>query len=131
MNTMPDRERGFTLIEVLIAVVVLAIAILGFSAMTLGTIRGLSFSDKLTTATTLAQKQLEEINNASYDDVIAANYPLEDFGAVAGYETFRRSVTISDATPEINTKTVTVNVWWRHNVGTTRNVNLSTIILQW
>ena len=128
---MPHSGRGFTLIEVLIAVVVLAIAILGFSAMTLGTIRGLSISDKLTTATTLAQKQLEEINKASYDDVIADEYLLEDFGGIVGYETFRRLVTISDATPEINTKTVTVDVWWRNDVGITRNVNLSTIILQW
>lgn len=128
---MTCRERGFTLIEVMIAVIVLAIAVLGFSAMTLGTIRGLAFSDKLTTATTLAQHQLEEINNASYDDVIAANYPLEDFGTIAGSETFRRAVTISDATPETNTKTVTVDVWWRDDVGTTRNVNLSTIIMQW
>ena len=122
---------GFTLFEVMIAIVVLSIAVLGFSAMTLGTIRGLAFSDKLTTATTLAQKQMEELNNAPYVNVIADNYAPEDFGAIAGYEKFRRSVTIADATPEVNTKTATVNVWWRDDVGTTRNINLSTLLLQW
>lgn len=122
---------GFTLIEVMISIVVLSIAVLGFSAMTLGTIRGLAFSDKLTTATTLAQKQMEELNNAPYADVVADNYPLEDFGDIAGYEKFRRSVTIADATPEVNTKTVTVNVWWRDDGGLLRNVNLSTLVLQW
>lgn len=123
--------RGFTLIEVMISIVVLSISVLGFSAMTMGTIRGLSISDKLTTATTLAQTKMEELNNAPYADVIAENFPLEDYGAIAGYEKFRRSVTISAATPEMNTKTVTVNVWWHDDVGTTRNVNLSTLILQW
>lgn len=122
---------GFTLIEVLISIVVLSIAVLGFSAMTLGTIRGLSISDKLTTATTLAQRQMEELNNAPYADVVADNYPLEDYGTIEGFEKFRRSVTIADATPEVNTKTVTVNVWWRDIEGGTRNVNLSTLILQW
>lgn len=122
---------GFTLVEVMISIVVLSIAVLGFSAMTLGTIRGLAFSDKLTTATTLAQKQMEKLNNAPYVDVVADNYPPEDFGDLAGYEKFSRAVTIADATPEPNTKTVTVNVWWRDDAGTTRNVNLSTIILQW
>lgn len=122
---------GFTLIEVMISIVVLSIAVLGFSAMTLGTIRGLSFSDRLTTATTLAQTRMEELNNAPYADVIADNYPPEDFGDIAGYETFRRSVTVADAAPEVNTKTVTVNVWWRDDAGTTRNVNLSTLLLQW
>lgn len=122
---------GFTLVEVMIAIVVLSIAVLGFSAMTLGTIRGLSFSDRLTTATTLAQKQMEELNNAPYADVIADNYPLENYGDIAGYETFSRAVTIAEATPETNTKTVTVNVWWRDDAGSTRNVNLSTILLQW
>lgn len=122
---------GFTLIEVMISIVVLSIAILGFSAMSLGTIRGLSISDRQTTATTLAQRQIEELNNAPYDDVVADNYPLEDYGSIAGYTQFRRSVTIADATPEANTKTVTVNVWWRDDSGTTRNANLSTLLLQW
>lgn len=124
-------DTGFTLIEVMISIVVLSIAVLGFSAMTLGTIRGLSFSDRMTTATTLAQTQMEALNNAPYDNVIADNYPPEDFGAIAGYETFRRTVTIADATPEVNTKTVTVNVWWRDDAGTPRNVTLSTLLLQW
>ena len=124
-------STGFTLVEVLISIVVLSIAVLGFSAMTLGTIRGLSFSDKLTTATTLAQRQMEVLNNAPYDQVVADNYPIEDYGSIAGYPKFSRSVTVADATPENNTKTVTVNVRWLDDAGTTRNVNLSTLLLQW
>ncbi len=122
---------GFTLLEVLVTIVVLSIGILVLSAMTVGTIRGLSYSDNLTTATALAQKQIEEIKNAPYDDVIVANYPLEDYGGIVGYQLYRRSVTITDATPEPNTKTVTVNVWWRDDAGATRNVNVSTLIVQW
>ncbi len=104
--------RGFTLTEVLIAIVILSVGFIGLSAMTLTTVKSLSFSRKLTTATTLSQEKLEEIKNTPYPLVDAASYPQETFDAATAYQPFTRVVTIRNG-PLSNTKTVTVTTSWR------------------
>ena len=121
-------SQGFTLLEVLITMVILSIVLLGFAAMTLGTIRGLAYSDHLTTATNLARKQMEEIKQAAYGGVISKNYP-EDYVRIVDYEMFDWKATIEPG-PD-NTKTVTVDVRWYNDAGATRTVSLSTLIVQW
>ncbi len=128
-QTLPD-SRGFTLIEVLIATMLLSVAFLGLASMTMGTIRGLSFSDKQTTATTLARAKIEQIKHATFPTVTTANYPPEDFQTMAGYARFHRAVTITDNTPEQHMKTITVTVSWRADSGKTRTVVLMTVIDQ-
>lgn len=123
-----NDSSGFTLPEVLIAIVVLSIGLLGLSAMTIATMRSLSFSDNLTTATTLARKKIEQIKNASYSDVDQGDYPDETYGTIAGYKQFERQVTIADATPLLNMKTITVQVFWRNTAGDTRDVTIRNVI---
>ncbi len=124
------RCGGFTLVEVMIAIIVLSIGFLGLSAMTLGTIRGMSHSQNLTMATALAREQLERIVRADYDAVVAANYPSDNYNTMAGYEQFQRTVTITDDTPQANAKTITVGVSWRNNARITKTAVLSTVIIQ-
>ena len=124
------RCGGFTLPEVMMALVVLSISFLGLSAMILGTIRGLSHSQNLTLATALAREQYERIVRADYDTVVAPNYPPDDYNTMAGYEQFQRTITITDDTPRANAKTITVRVSWRNNARITRTAVLSTIIVQ-
>lgn len=123
------RCAGFTLIEVMIATVVLSVGFLGLSAMSLGTIRGISYSANLSKATALAREQLERIENTDYDTVIADNYPQEAYNTMAGFEQFQRTVTIANDTPQATAKTVTVTVSRRHKAGIIRTVTLSTIIM--
>jgi type IV pilus assembly protein PilV len=122
------HSRGFTLIESLIAIVLLSIGILGLSAMTISTIRGLTFSDKQTIATTLARDRLEQIKHAGYANATSAQYPLENYHTLAGYEQFQRLVTITDNTPRPNTKTIAVTVEWRDSAGNPRQVVFRTVI---
>ncbi len=128
-QTLTDSQ-GFTLLEVLLATVLLSVAFLGLTAMTTSTIRGLSFSDKLTTATTLAREKIEQIKHAPSPTVTTANYPPEDFQTMVGYARFHRAVTITDNTPEQNMKTITITVSWRADSGNTRTVVLTTAIDQ-
>jgi type IV pilus assembly protein PilV len=126
MQILKDR-RGFTLIEVLLTTVLLSVAFLGMGAMTMGSIRGISFSDNLTTATTLAKTRIEQIEHADYATVISVNYPREDYATLVGYEQFQREVDITLG-PEPNMKTVTVIVSWRERGGGAKNVVLATIV---
>jgi prepilin-type N-terminal cleavage/methylation domain-containing protein len=123
------KNGGFTLTEVLIAVVILSVGLLGLSVMTVAMTKSQAFGNKLTTATALAQKKLEEIKNTSYTDVVSANYPLEGYNTIARYPQFSRSVTITADSPLVNTKTVMVTVAWkRDTTGTPYNVTLQTIV---
>jgi Tfp pilus assembly protein PilV len=124
------NTEGITLIEILITTVLLSVAFLGLGAMTVGSMRGLAFSDHMTTGITLAKERIERIEHANYDTVIKANYPLEPYGSIAGYTAFQRGVDIVDDTPEANMKTVTVTVSWRETAGGTKDVVVSTIVAE-
>jgi type IV pilus assembly protein PilV len=52
-------KRGFTLIEMLIGLVLLAIGLLAIAGMQIKSVKGNSFSNNLTQASILAQDRLE------------------------------------------------------------------------
>lgn len=120
--------QGFTLIEVLIALMMLAVVFLGLSALTIAVSTGLSSSHTVTTAITLAQDRIEEIKNGGYAQATAANYPTEDYHTIPGYPQFRRTVTITTDSPIPNVKTVKVTVSWQGKGGRTREASLQTMI---
>jgi type IV pilus assembly protein PilV len=53
------KEKGFSLIEVLIGLIILAIGILAVAGMQITSIVGTSFSSNLTQASVIAQDRLE------------------------------------------------------------------------
>ena len=150
MLAVVRREAGFTLVEVLVAISLLMIGILGIG-LALSASGGLASGDNVgiaavsransySTATELAQDRLEQIKNATYkanpltDEITAANFPAEAYGSIAGYTGFRRTVSIQDATPAAAMKTVTVQVFFTPQygtrIGTEENVQVATIIAQ-
>ena len=66
-NTFRE-EKGFTLIEVMIAMAVFAIGILAVGSMQLTAAQGNTASGKMTTAATIAQNQMEQLISLAYDD---------------------------------------------------------------
>jgi type IV pilus assembly protein PilV len=122
------NTNGFTLIEILIATVIITIASLGIATLTVGVIRGNSFSKRLTTATTLAQDRLEQAKRLGYSkvDTIAV---IENYGNIANYSGYRRvtSVVPTPVSPgsPMTWKTVTVVVSWDADK---HSVNLSTVL---
>jgi type IV pilus modification protein PilV len=124
-----DRRSGFTLIEVLIAVSILTIGLLGVASMQVSAIRGNYFSENTTTALCLAEDKMEDLMGKDFDDgdlvdtTAANNGNLDSITSVDFQETvnaagqvvaggeYRRIWNIADSTdPEM--KTVTVVVTW-------------------
>jgi len=117
-------DNGFTLLEILVAITLLCIGLLAMAALTAGIMRGNLFSNQLTTATTLAQDQMEEIRRLGYSGVADDN---EDYGDISGYPLYKRVTSVADPSPAANMKTVTVTVYWDSDA---HSVELKTILAQ-
>lgn len=121
-------QQGFTLIEVLVAVFILTIGLLGTAGLTTGIIRGNHYSKNITSATAAAQSQLESVKSSGYANAVAANFPTETVSM--GGMTFNRATTITSDSPAANMKTIAVVVTWTESNNTTRSVTLQTILAE-
>jgi len=59
-------STGFTLLEVMIAMVILAVALLGLAGLQVVSVQGTSRASHITEATTFAQDRLEQLITASF-----------------------------------------------------------------
>ena len=118
------NNKGFTLIEVLIGLVILAVGLLGVGAMQVSAVKGNFFSRYLTQASYVGQDRLEFL------DTLPINDPLLDAGnhndgsvTIAGIVFNRGYTVIVDVTGDL--KTIVYMVSW--NDGANRNISFSTI----
>jgi prepilin-type N-terminal cleavage/methylation domain-containing protein len=119
-------DAGFTLIEVMIGMVILTIVSLGLMSLTVSTIRGNAFSRRMTTASTLAQDQIEQVKRLGYANANTA-VGTENYGSIADFPGFKRVTVIESDTPTTNVRTVTVTVSWSAD---TYSVASKTIVAQ-
>ena len=112
-------QKGFTLVEILIAIFILAVGILGVIGVTTTVINGNSFSKRVTTATILAQEKMEELKGEDYASIASD-------GPDTVQSIYTRTCTVVTDTPAVGTKTIEVTVQfdWK---GTTHDVTLKTI----
>lgn len=118
------HNRGFTIIEVLIALSVLTIGLLGVAGLTLMIIYGNSFSRTLTTATALAHDKLEELRDTPYEKISDGEKTL-----VERNMTYTRTWKVTANQPAAGMKTVEVTVSWETRKRR-QPVVLTTIIAQ-
>jgi len=116
-----DRNKGFTLLEVLVAVMIFSVGLLAVASMQTNAIAGNSFSQRHTTATAVAQGALENVmaldSGNPIFDVPAANAPFDLDPQTAGVNpltvdggTYTATITIQPNTPVPNVATITVNI---------------------
>lgn len=101
------KEDGYTLIEVLIALTIFAVGLLGVAAMQTSAIRMNSTAGKLTNLSTWGTDKIEELSALPYSDSLldSAGNPHQE---VTGDYTI--SWTVIDDNPVTNTKNITVTV---------------------
>ena len=115
-------KEGFSLVEVLIGLIILAIGILAIAGMQITSLVGTSFSNNLTQASVLAQDRLEFFKGLPLDDVRlnTGNYPDPPNIGI-----FTRSYAAT-RNPSPNFVTITYTVSWLEK-GVTHTVSFRTI----
>jgi len=128
MRRLHDDNNGFTLIEVLVAMVILSVGLLGTAALITGIINGNKVSNRISTATTCAQDKMEEIRRLGYSGMPASDTTTtEPYNSITNYSLYKR-VTFTDVVnPAVGMKTVTVTVSWDSD---NSSIELKTILAQ-
>jgi type IV pilus assembly protein PilV len=119
--------KGFTLIEVLIVLAIFSIGILAVAAMQMTSTKGNASARRITEATALAENQIENLMQVSYDhaDLNPANNPHE---STQGPYTVNWNVTEIDLDADGTNDSKTVDVVVNWNYGRDRSVSIQYII---
>jgi len=115
------RQSGFTLIEIMIAMFVLAVGLLGAAGVATTVINGNALSKKITTATTLAQDKMEELKGTDYASIATDSDTQESI--------YTRTWTVTSDSPVTGMKTIDIVVAFSWK-GSPHNVTLQTMVTQ-
>ncbi len=104
MRIRKRNQKGFTLLEVLISIIILSVALLALAGLQIISIRGNAFGGTMTEAITLARDKIEDLKQGDWDNVAGGN----DTQVVRGINYARNWQVQTSA----KTKEVTVTVSW-------------------
>jgi len=110
MNMFNTRNNsGFTLMEVLVAMVILTVGLLGTAALITGIINSNKLSNRISTATVLAQDKMEDIKRIGYDNAVSGT---EDYDTISDYPLYKRITDVAADDPAAGMKKITTTVYW-------------------
>jgi prepilin-type N-terminal cleavage/methylation domain-containing protein len=121
-------DAGFTLIEMVIAMTIFTIAVLGLAGSMAVAASGDTHAGEQTRALALASQKLEELKASQYTDVKSEATRSIDAKGLDAYGPYRRTVTVQEGVEGKNTKSVTVQVDYGAGRGQTRRVQLYTVM---
>ncbi len=111
--------KGFTLIEVMIALLILAVGLLALMTMQIVSIKANAFSSEMTYSTMLAQQQLETLKNVPFTDANLTGAtpptppPLHTLLPIIDSKGGSYSVSWQVEDTTANMKKITIDVTWQ------------------
>ncbi len=105
VNPLRD-PRGFTLVEIFVALLIFFLGIVPFLNLQLFTVGSNSAANQLTAATNLAESKMEELLGMPYNDLLSAEIIPQ---AIDGFQV---NWSRNQNTPINDTTTITVTVSW-------------------
>lgn len=124
------KKEGFTLVEFLIAIVILSVGLLALINLQITSIQSNHDSKEMTRATFLAEQEMEVLKNTPYGTLSIGttqdpNNPMNGLGHSGGI--FNRSWTIQNYNGSNLMKEITVNVSWTLR-GRSHNATYQTVV---
>jgi prepilin-type N-terminal cleavage/methylation domain-containing protein len=118
------NDRGFTLIEIILAIAI--VGILGVSVMAYfgNSARFIRETDVREQAVLISQQEMELAKATGYSGV--GSYTPNEYPADAPYPEFEVSITVNDVTGVSGLKNITVETTWEN----TKNVSLESYIAE-
>jgi len=151
-----DNNRGFTLIEIMIAMVIFVVGMLSVAAMQTSATKGNNTANRSTRAFTWCSDRMEVLMSLPYTDANLVGAPdpgttyapaqtadgidndydgqIDEVGE-SGVVTITWNVVDNDGVtgvppPPDNTKSITVTVFWRTPLGKQKSLTLNTVRAQ-
>ena len=111
MKRLMDKlnNGGFSLLEMLVAITILAVGLLGMAALQGTAIRGNALGIRNTEAIALIEDKLEEYKNTPYASITEGTVTETNLGSG---NMFSRETTVTENDPVPDTKTIVVEVSW-------------------
>ena len=119
MKIRMKNQKGFTLLEVMISIIILSVALLALAGLQIISIRGNSFGGTMTEAITLAKDKIEDLKRDDWDNVALGDH--RDVQVVRGIHYARNWVVQMWG----QTKEVNVTVSWDNG---NHQVSMATIL---
>jgi prepilin-type N-terminal cleavage/methylation domain-containing protein len=104
--------RGFTLIEVVVAIVMLTFGVLASASLTAALMRSNRGVTNRTRAVETLRLKVEDLQSKKYSEIITGN----DTATIGGVS-YSRAWTVTPDSPAANLKTVTLTVTWGDRQG--------------
>ena len=117
------KSKGFTLIEVLVALIILSFSLLALAGLMVTTTKNNSFGSHMTEAATFAQDKLEELRAIKWENLIDGNNTDQRGGSTGINFTRNWNVTTNGSL-----KTIMINVNW--NDRTSHSIRLVSVLAQ-
>jgi prepilin-type N-terminal cleavage/methylation domain-containing protein len=105
-------RRGFTLVEIVVAIVLLAVGVLGSASLTAALMRSNRGVTNRTRAVETLRLKVEDLQSQNYAQVATGN----DTATIGGI-TYNRAWTVTPNAPAANLKTITLTVTWGDRQG--------------
>jgi prepilin-type N-terminal cleavage/methylation domain-containing protein len=115
------KSGGFTLLEILIALIIFSVGILALTSLTVTATRTGSYGGRMTEAVTFAQDKLEELNANSWEKIVSG---ADQKTGPTGINYTRNWKVLEKETR--NLKTVSITIEWNDPVG--HSLSLFTVI---
>jgi type IV pilus assembly protein PilV len=121
------ESKGFSLIEMLIALVILAISLLALAGLMATTTRNNSFGGHMTEAATFAQDKLEELKALPWANIVGGTDTKSGSTGITYARTWNVSTLLNPVPPPNELlKAVTITVNW--DDGISRSINIFSAI---
>jgi prepilin-type N-terminal cleavage/methylation domain-containing protein len=121
------KSKGFSLIEILIALVILSISLLALAGLMVTTTKNNSFGAHMTEAATFAQDELENLRTSPWANVVTGNDTRLGFDNSTQY-TRNWTVVPNAVAPNDTVKEIAITINW--NDTTSHSVSFRSVIFR-